>query len=181
MTAGLVMHWLESGRLELPLPASGRTAERWQRLAQLAEDDIAAARIAEAHVDAVAILHELGGKPPDPGQLWGVWAAESPDAVVTAADVNGGAVILNGTVTGPQPVRLPDLTSKLLARRGDDRRVRVVQPERAAFAAGRAAGLRWRRGHRPRHRHLAAHPRTSRHRRQPSTRRGQHSATRLSW
>ncbi len=30
MTAGLVRHWLESGRLELPLPASGRTAERWQ-------------------------------------------------------------------------------------------------------------------------------------------------------
>ena len=40
MTAGLVEHWLESGRLELPLPASGRTAERWQRLAQLAEDNI---------------------------------------------------------------------------------------------------------------------------------------------
>ncbi len=78
MTAGLVKHWLESGRLELPLPASGRTAERWQRLARLAEEDIVAARIAEAHVDAVAILHELGGKPPEPGQLWGVWAAEAP-------------------------------------------------------------------------------------------------------
>lgn len=66
MTAGLVEHWLESGRLELPLPASGRTAERWQRLARLAEDNIVAARIAESHVDAVAILHELGGKPPTP-------------------------------------------------------------------------------------------------------------------
>lgn len=97
MTAGLVMHWMDTGRLELPFPASGRTGERWQRLARLAEDDIAAARIAEAHVDAVAILHELGGKPPDSGQLWGVWAAESPDAVVTATDVGGGAVILNGT------------------------------------------------------------------------------------
>ncbi|MGO9386130.1 MAG: acyl-CoA dehydrogenase family protein [Mycobacterium sp.] len=97
MTAGVVTHWLESGRLELPLPASGRTAERWQRLALLAEDDIVAARIAEAHVDAVAILHELGGKPPEPGQLWGVWAAESPDAVVTATNVDGGAVILDGT------------------------------------------------------------------------------------
>jgi alkylation response protein AidB-like acyl-CoA dehydrogenase len=91
------MHWMDTGRLELPFPASGRTGERWQRLARLAEDDIAAARIAEAHVDAVAILHELGGKPPDSGQLWGVWAAESPDAVVTATDVGGGAVILNGT------------------------------------------------------------------------------------
>ncbi len=66
MTAGLVRHWLETGRLELPLPASGRTAERWQRLARLAEEDIVAARIAESHVDAVAILHELGGKHPIP-------------------------------------------------------------------------------------------------------------------
>lgn len=97
MTAGLVQHWLDSGRLELPLPGSGRTEERWERLALLAEDDIVAARIAEAHVDAVAILHELGGKPPDSGQLWGVWAAESPEAVVTATDVGGGAFTLSGT------------------------------------------------------------------------------------
>lgn len=55
-----------------------------------------AARVAEAHVDAVAILHELGGKPPESGQLWGVWAAESPDAVLTATDVNG-AFTLTGT------------------------------------------------------------------------------------
>jgi alkylation response protein AidB-like acyl-CoA dehydrogenase len=97
VTAGLVKHWLESGRIELPLPASGSTAERWERLARLAEDDVVAARIAEAHVDAVAILHELGGKPPESGQLWGVWAAESPDAVVTANECDGGAVMLNGT------------------------------------------------------------------------------------
>ncbi len=96
MTAGLVEHWLESGRLELPLPASGRTAERWQRLARLAEENIVAARIAEAHVDAVAILHELGGKPPEPGQLWGVWAAEAPDAALTATAIDG-AFSLNGT------------------------------------------------------------------------------------
>jgi alkylation response protein AidB-like acyl-CoA dehydrogenase len=97
VTAGVVKHWLESGRLEMPLPASGRTAERWQRLKRLAEDDVVAARIAEAHVDAVAILDELGGKPPDPGQLWGVWVTESPDAVVTANYVSGGAYTLNGT------------------------------------------------------------------------------------
>lgn len=96
MTAGLVRHWLESGRLELPLPASGRTTERWQRLAALAEENIVAARVAEAHVDAVAILHELGGKPPESGQLWGVWAVESPDAVLTATDTNG-AFTLAGT------------------------------------------------------------------------------------
>ncbi|MFW3112155.1 hypothetical protein MHAE_00135 [Mycobacterium haemophilum DSM 44634] len=54
MAAGLVRHWLESARLELPLPASGRTAERRQRLALLAEAHLVAARIAEAHVDAVS-------------------------------------------------------------------------------------------------------------------------------
>jgi alkylation response protein AidB-like acyl-CoA dehydrogenase len=97
VTAGLVRHWLESGRLELPLPASGRTAERWQRLALLAEEDIVAARIAEAHVDAVAILDELGGKPPESGQLWAVWAAESPDAILSATDIGGGMFTLSGT------------------------------------------------------------------------------------
>jgi alkylation response protein AidB-like acyl-CoA dehydrogenase len=97
VTAGLVQHWLESGRLELPLPGSGRTAERWQGLAHLAEEDIVAARIAEAHSDAVAILHELGGKPPESGQLWGVWAAESADAVLTATNISGGAFTLSGT------------------------------------------------------------------------------------
>ncbi|ETZ66425.1 acyl-CoA dehydrogenase, middle domain protein [Mycobacterium sp. MAC_080597_8934] len=74
----------------------GRTAERWQRLAELAAENIVAARVAEAHVDAVAILHELGGKPPEPGQLWSVWAAEARDAVLTATDIRG-AYLLNGT------------------------------------------------------------------------------------
>lgn len=97
MTAGLVQHWLESGLLEMPLPASGHTAERWQRLAKLAEEDIPAARIAEAHVDAVAILDELGGKPPEPRQLWGVWAAEASDAVLAATGIAGDEYLLNGT------------------------------------------------------------------------------------
>lgn len=97
MTAGLVQHWLESGRLDLPLPASGCTGERLQRLAQLAHEDIAAARIAESHVDAIAILNELGGKPPTAEQLWAVWAAESPDTALTAAHISGDAYTLTGT------------------------------------------------------------------------------------
>jgi alkylation response protein AidB-like acyl-CoA dehydrogenase len=97
VTAGLVRHWLESGRLELPLPGSGRTAERWRRLGLLAEEDIVAARIAEAHVDAVAILDELGAKPPESDQLWGVWAAESSDAVLTATHLGDDVFSLNGT------------------------------------------------------------------------------------
>lgn len=96
MTAGLVRHWLESGQLDLPLPASGHTAERWQRLAELTENDIVAGRLAEAHVDAVAILAELGGDAPSPRELWAVWAAESADAALTAT-IRGDSVTLSGT------------------------------------------------------------------------------------
>jgi alkylation response protein AidB-like acyl-CoA dehydrogenase len=95
VTAQLVRYWLGSGRLELPLPASGHTAERWQRLASLAEEDVVAARIAEAHLDAVAILDELDAKPPGTNQLWGVWAAESRGTSVVAAQT-GDAFVLNG-------------------------------------------------------------------------------------
>lgn len=95
--ADAVRLWLDAGRLDLPLPASGRTAQRWQQLAELAAENLTAARIAEAHTDAVAILHELGGKPPEPGELWGVWAAEPPDPVLTATTAAGGDHLLDGT------------------------------------------------------------------------------------
>ncbi|QRY54291.1 acyl-CoA dehydrogenase middle domain-containing protein [Mycolicibacterium septicum] len=100
MTAGLVRSWLESGRLDLPLPGSGATLRRWQRLAELTEIDVVAGRLAEAHVDAVAILDELGAKPPVPGELWAVWAAEDPDAVLNANTTGDGqtdTVKLSGT------------------------------------------------------------------------------------
>jgi len=93
---GMVGQWLASGELTLPLPGGGATAVRWCRLADLTEMDIVAGRLAEAHTDAVAILAELDGPQPEPDQLWGVWAAEAPDAVVRA-DGEGGAVTLEGT------------------------------------------------------------------------------------
>lgn len=43
------------GRLDLPLPGSGRTLERWRGLVELAADDLCVARLAEAHLDALAI------------------------------------------------------------------------------------------------------------------------------
>jgi hypothetical protein len=95
MTAGMVTQWLASGALDLPLPGGGATALRWRRLADLTETDIVAGRLAEAHTDAVAILAELGGPEPEPDQLWGVWAAEPPDAVVRACG-EGDAVTLDG-------------------------------------------------------------------------------------
>ncbi len=69
---------MRSGRLDLPLPGSGRTRERWAALADLAEEDLSLARLAEGHTDAVAILAELGARPSATGRRWGVWAAQPP-------------------------------------------------------------------------------------------------------
>lgn len=96
MTAALVRRWLEAGELNLPVPGSGRTATRWWKLAALTENDVVAGRLAEAHADALAILAELGGPRVDAGQLWGVWAAEAPQAVVTVREDDGRAT-LDGT------------------------------------------------------------------------------------
>jgi alkylation response protein AidB-like acyl-CoA dehydrogenase len=92
----LVRRWLAAGELDLPLPGSGRTAERWHRLAELTQADVVAGRLAEAHTDAVAILAELSGPEPKPDQLWGVWAAEPPDAVLRAHG-DGDEATLDGT------------------------------------------------------------------------------------
>ena len=69
-TAAAFAHAVRSGRLELPLPGSGRTRERWAVLAGLAEEDLSLARLAEGHTDAIAILAELGASPPA-GSRWG--------------------------------------------------------------------------------------------------------------
>ena len=67
---------------ELPLPGGGRTQARLSALAAVGTADLALGRLVEAHTDAVAILAELAGPAPQPGQRWGVWAAEGPQATV---------------------------------------------------------------------------------------------------
>ena len=94
--SGLIGRWLAAGELDLPLPGSGRTLHRWHRLAELTQADVVAGRLAEAHTDAVAILAELQGPEPKPDQLWGVWAAESGDAVLRAHG-DGRDATLDGT------------------------------------------------------------------------------------
>jgi alkylation response protein AidB-like acyl-CoA dehydrogenase len=59
----------------LEIPARGQTALRHRKLAELARQDLPLARLAEAHLDAIAILAEAG-MPHKPG-LYGVWAAET--------------------------------------------------------------------------------------------------------
>ena len=63
-----------------------------------------------------------------------------PIAADTVADVLVEAALGQThpprTVTGPQAMRLPELTSKVLARQGDHRRVRAVRPAVTALATG---------------------------------------------
>lgn len=75
---------VDTGALELPLPGSGRTRERWSALAAIGEDDLCVARLAEAHVDALAVLAELGAATPAVGSRWGLWAAHPPAPTLTA-------------------------------------------------------------------------------------------------
>ncbi|SEF21606.1 Acyl-CoA dehydrogenase [Amycolatopsis pretoriensis] len=79
-----------AGALDLPLPGAGRTAARWAALAAFGRRDLALARLAEGHTDAVAILAEAGHSPA-PGALYGVWAAKSGGT---------GAVLADGALTG---------------------------------------------------------------------------------
>ncbi len=67
---------LVEGALELPRPGGGSTARRWAALAGWGRHDLALARLAEGHTDAVAILAEAGRLPAS-AVLYGVWAARS--------------------------------------------------------------------------------------------------------
>jgi alkylation response protein AidB-like acyl-CoA dehydrogenase len=95
-TATAFIAAVESGRLDVPLPGSGATWERWTAFADLAGEDLSLARLGEGHADAIAILAELGGPRPEQGSRWGVWAANPPGPNVTASRRHGGWV-LDGT------------------------------------------------------------------------------------
>jgi hypothetical protein len=69
---------LARGSFDLPLPGHGKTAIRHRCLAAIGREDLSLARLAEAHIDAVAILAEAGSTP-EPGAIYGVWASETPN------------------------------------------------------------------------------------------------------
>src|ERR1700754_522004 len=83
-------------QLDLPVPGGGRTPDRWRALAALGRRDLTLARLAEGHVDAVAILVEAGRRAA-PGALYGVWAARSGGTGATIAG-RTGSPLLSGTV-----------------------------------------------------------------------------------
>jgi alkylation response protein AidB-like acyl-CoA dehydrogenase len=91
----------------LPQPGSGRTGQRWRALTALGAGDLTAARVIEAHTDALAILAEAAvdtaaGEVPiveigaTAFSTWGVFAAEGAGVRVDAAQV-GDRWLLNGT------------------------------------------------------------------------------------
>ncbi|MGQ0837499.1 acyl-CoA dehydrogenase family protein [Actinokineospora sp.] len=80
----------EAGGLDLPDPGLGRTRARWAALADLGRGDLALARLAEGHTDAVSILREAG-REGRRGVLYGVWAARSGGT---------GAVLHDGLLSG---------------------------------------------------------------------------------
>lgn len=125
-----------AGLDRVPLPGSGRTFERWQALAAVAERDLSLGKLYESHTDALAILAELGalgGDPPadDAIRTWGVWAAEAQQgktSIERVRDDRTHRVIVDGVkcwcsgagsathalltaweanATGPQLVALP--------------------------------------------------------------------------
>ncbi|WP_311880819.1 MULTISPECIES: acyl-CoA dehydrogenase family protein [unclassified Pseudomonas] len=85
---------VEAGLDRLPLPGSGRTLERFQRLADVGGHDLGLCKLFEGHTDALAIIEQLGGSP-TPGSTWGMWAAEPPQAKVNVSPV-GHMVALHG-------------------------------------------------------------------------------------
>ncbi|MES2610864.1 MAG: acyl-CoA dehydrogenase [Pseudomonadota bacterium] len=90
-------HLVDNGLADLPAPGTGRTLERWQALSLVARHDLSLARLYEGHVDALAILRELGGAQPTRGEVWAMWAAESPGRSVTISDLRHSSVSLSGS------------------------------------------------------------------------------------
>ena len=118
---------VDCGDLDLPLPGAGDTRSRWRALTGFAERDLALARLAEGHTDALAILAELealGGGPvpaPEPGSRWGVWAAEPPGATLKAMLNTDGSWRLSGTKAYCSGARV--CTHALVTVRDGDRRL----------------------------------------------------------
>ncbi|MFE5141299.1 acyl-CoA dehydrogenase [Streptomyces fagopyri] len=82
-TADLFVDFVKREAGDVPLPGRS-TARRFSTLSDLGKRDLCVARLAEGHLDAAAILHELGHPLPAAGERWGVWAARPPGPGVRA-------------------------------------------------------------------------------------------------
>lgn len=85
----------EAGK-KWPRPGEGGTRLLWEHLATLAAIDVAAARVFEPHLDALAILAQAGHGPVHASGTWGVFAAEGQGSRLEA-ESRGSSVFLNGS------------------------------------------------------------------------------------
>ncbi|WP_321794145.1 acyl-CoA dehydrogenase [Caballeronia sp. J97] len=97
--AGRALHALIGAGLDrLPLPGHGNTVQRWRTLGAVAAFDLSLVKLYEGHTDALAILAELDAAQPEDGSAWAVWAAEPPNARLSALGESGArTVLLQGT------------------------------------------------------------------------------------
>lgn len=73
----------------VPVPGAGATSGRWQALAEITAIDGSLGRLAEGHLDALAIRRELANaSTSDSAAVWAVWAAHP--AKVRAARTSSG-------------------------------------------------------------------------------------------
>lgn len=86
---------MQEGELQLPPPGAGLTRQRHSALMKFGNRDLAFARLAEAHTDAIAILAEAV-RDPRPETLYGVWAAEGPGSTVRLSRGAGNTWRLEG-------------------------------------------------------------------------------------
>ena len=109
----------------LPRPGRGRTRCLWEALATLGAADLQVARVCEPHVDALAIIDELGRGDVPAGSTWGVFAAEGPGVRLEAREGPHG-----WTLHGTKPwCSLAGRLSHALvtAWRGDERGLFAVE------------------------------------------------------
>ncbi|KUM35304.1 acyl-CoA dehydrogenase family protein [Arthrobacter sp. EpRS71] len=87
-----------------PKPGEGNTAKLWELLASVTAVDVAAGRVLEPHLDALAILAQAGaqagvqaGTDGEHEGTWGVFAAEGPGMKLEAKRAANGGYVLNGS------------------------------------------------------------------------------------
>lgn len=81
-----------------PLPGKGKTVLLWELLASVSAVDVAAGRIFEPHLDALAIISQATVDSPDsgfPDGTWGVFAAERAGMRLSAVG-GDGHILLDG-------------------------------------------------------------------------------------
>ena len=121
--AAVALARLAPALADLPLLASGQSTARLAGLAAVTGVDVTLGRLAEAHADALAILSELGGPPPQPAQRWAVWAAEGPAATLEAHP-DGGRLAAPGSEAVVLGCLLLQPRARHRRRRGRTRAVR---------------------------------------------------------